>query len=284
MTVEAIEPHGFCRGVANALRLAEAALESAPAYCLHPPVHNETVAARLAAKGMRTVQTLAEVPSGGTLVISAHGMRPSLRAEAVRRGLAIVDATCPFVARIHRQAHDFARRGVPVAVIGHAGHVEMQGIVGAVETAGGIVRTLRSVEEVPALPFPQPSPVGVLCQTTFDAEAAAAILSALSKRYPSLQTPPAADICTATRDRQEAVRRFVGSGGDGVLVLGSASSSNTCRLLEVARAAGARFAVRAGSVDEAAALDYAGVKRLGVTAGASTPEDVVTDALARIRA
>ena len=283
MTVEPIEPHGFCRGVAQALRLAESALASAPAFCLHPLVHNGSVADALAAKGMRTVASLADVPAGETLVVSAHGIHPSLRAEALRMGLKIVDATCPFVARMHRQACGFAQRGVPVAVVGHAGHVEVQGVVGAVEASGGTVRVVCSAGEVAALPFSTSSPVGVLCQTTFDAESAAAVLSALSARYPSLEKSPASDICTATRDRQESVRRFVRSGGDGVLVLGSAASSNTCRLLEVARSAGARFAVRAETSAEVAALDLAGVRRLGVTAGASTPESVVSSVLAALR-
>ena len=276
MTVEAIKPHGFCKGVAQALRLAKDALTDAPAFCLHPLVHNETVAAELENLGMRIVRSLDRIPPGGTFVVSAHGMAPDLRTEALRRGLKLVDATCPFVARMHRQAQGFARRGVPMVMVGHSNHAEVQGVVGTAEAYGGTINVVRDANDVAALPYPVGSPVGVLCQTTFDSEVAAALLSAISARYPMLETTPAAETCTATRERQDAVRRFVRSGGDGVLVLGSASSSNTCRLLDVARSAGASFAMRIGTAEELGSIDFAEVRRLGVTAGASTPESAVT--------
>ena len=284
MTVETIEPHGVCQGVAQALRRVEDALAHGPAHCLHPPVHNEAVTARLAARGLRRVASLDEVPAGGTLVFSAHGVGPALWAAARERGLRIVDATCPFVARAHRQAQEFARRRVPVVVIGYADHVEVEGIVGVVVAHGGEVQVVASCADAAALPYPATAPVGVLCQTTFDARTAAEVVATLARRYPLLEQTPAAEICTATRDRQEAVRAFVRSGGDGVLVLGSAGSSNTCRLLEIARAAGARFAVRVESAAELPALDFTGVAHLGITAGASTPEDVVTAVLDALHA
>ena len=246
-------------------------------YCLHELVHNEQVVANLKARGMRFVESLDEVPDGATVLFSAHGVAPAVRDEAQRRELAVVDATCPFVARAHRAVRDFAARGVPVVVVGRPEHAEVRGVMGACDGA----RVVSTPEEVAALPFPD-GPVGVVCQTTLSSGTVRTVLDALRARYPHLETPPAADVCTATRDRQRAVADFVRGGGDGVLVLGSIGSSNTNRLVEVARAAGAAFAERAGSLEEIRALDFAGVRRLGVTAGASTPEDFFRCAVAAL--
>ena len=246
-------------------------------YCLHELVHNEQVVADLKARGLRFVESLDEVPDGATVLFSAHGVALAVRAEAQRRELAVVDATCPFVARAHRAVRDFAARGVPVVVVGRAEHAEVRGVLGACDGA----RVVSTPEEVAALPFLD-GPVGVVCQTTLSSGTVRTVLDALRARYPRLETPPAADVCTATRDRQRAVANFVRGGGDGVLVLGSIGSSNTNRLVEVARAAGAAFAERAGSLEEIRALDFAGVRRLGVTAGASTPEDFFRCAVAAL--
>ena len=244
-------------------------LSSKAVYCLHELVHNEQVVAELKARGMRFVESLDEVLDGATVLFSAHGVAPAVRDKAQRRGLAVVDATCPFVERAHRAARGFAARGVPVVVVGRPEHAEVRGVVGEVPEC----RVVASADEVAALRFPESAPLGVLCQTTLSSGTVRAVLDALRARYPRLETPPAADVCTATRDRQRAVAEFVRGGGDGVLVLGSAGSSNTNRLVEVARAAGASFTARAGTLEEVRALDFAGVRRLGVTAGASTPED-----------
>ena len=246
-------------------------------YCLHELVHNEQVVADLKARGLRFVESLDEVPDGATVLFSAHGVALAVRAEAQRRELAVVDATCPFVARAHRAVRDFAARGVPVVVVGRPEHAEVRGVMGACDGA----RVVSTPEEVAALPFPD-GPVGVVCQTTLSSATVHTVLDALRARYPRLETPPAADVCTATRDRQRAVANFVRGGGDGVLVLGSIGSSNTNRLVEVARAAGAAFAARAGTLEEIRALDFAGVRRLGVTAGASTPEDFFRCAVAAL--
>ena len=246
-------------------------------YCLHELVHNEQVVADLKARGLRFVESLDEVPDGATVLFSAHGVALAVRAEAQRRELAVVDATCPFVARAHRAVRDFAARGVPVVVVGRPEHAEVRGVMGACDGA----RVVSTPEEVAALPFPD-GPVGVVCQTTLSSGTVRTVLDALRARYPHLETPPAADVCTATRDRQRAVADFVCGGGDGVLVLGSIGSSNTNRLVEVARAAGAAFAERAGTLEEIRALDFAGVRRLGVTAGASTPEDFFRCAVAAL--
>lgn len=274
MRIEVIEPHGFCSGVKAALEKALHALASSGAdavCCLHEIVHNESVIADLQAKGMRFVERLDEVPAGGMVLFSAHGVAPAARREAAARGLRVVDATCPFVARVHGQVRAYAARGVPVAVVGHADHVEVRGVVGEAREAGAQVAVVKDAAEAAALPFPADGPVGVVCQTTLAAGMVERVLGALAARYPRLETTPAADACTATRDRQDAVRAFVAAGGDGVLVLGSASSSNTRRLVETAETAGAR-AWRAASSDELAAIDFTGVARLGVTSGASTPE------------
>ena len=245
--------------------------------CLHELVHNEQVVADLKARGLRFVESLDDVPDGATVLFSAHGVAPAVREEARRRGLAVVDATCPFVARAHRVVRDFAARGVPVAVVGHADHAEVRGVTGECADA----RVVYTPADVAGLAFPD-GPVGVVCQTTLSHDAVRAVLDALRARYPRLETPPAADVCTATCDRQRAVAEFVRGGGDGVLVLGSAGSSNTNRLVEVARAAGAPFAARAGTLEEVRALDFAGVRRLGVTAGASTPEDFLERVVAAL--
>ena len=218
-------------------------------YCLHELVHNEQVVADLKARGLRFVESLDEVPDGATVLFSAHGVALAVRAEAQRRELAVVDATCPFVARAHRAVRDFAARGVPVVVVGRPEHAEVRGVMGACDGA----RVVSTPEEVAALPFPD-GPVGVVCQTTLSSGTVRTVLDALRARYPHLETPPAADVCTATRDRQRAVADFVRGGGDGVLVLGSIGSSNTNRLVEVARASGAAFAARAGTLEEIACL------------------------------
>ena len=280
MKVEVLEPHGFCMGVRAAVEKASRTLSLSSGkavYCLHELVHNEQVVADLKARGLRFVESLDEVPDGATVLFSAHGVALAVRAEAQRRELAVVDATCPFVARAHRAVRDFAARGVPVVVVGRPEHAEVRGVMGACDGA----RVVSTPEEVAALPFPD-GPVGVVCQTTLSSGTVRTVLDALRARYPHLETPPAADVCTATRDRQRAVADFVRGGGDGVLVLGSIGSSNTNRLVEVARASGAAFAARAGTLEEIRTLDFAGVRRLGVTAGASTPEDFFRCAVAAL--
>jgi len=277
MKIEVIEPHGFCSGVTAALKKAEAALAArragdTPLFCLHDIVHNALVTGDLASRGMRFVEKLSDVPAGATVLFSAHGVGPAVRAEAEARGLNVVDATCPFVARVHRQVCDFAARGLPVVVIGQRDHAETLGYVG--EAEGVPLRVVRTADEVD---FPAGTRIGVVSQTTLDAEDVARVTAELRTRY-DVETSPASEVCTATRDRQNAVRAFVRSGGDGVLVLGSPASSNTRRLVEIAAAEGAR-AFRAGTGDDLRALDFSGVVRLGVTAGASTPENFLREAL-----
>ena len=232
---------------------------------------------------MRFVECLEEVPEGGVVLFSAHGVPPSVRAQAAARRLKVIDATCPFVARAHRQVREFAADGVPVVVVGDVGHVEVVGLVGEY---GGLkdLRVVKDAADVAALPFPVDSPLGVVCQTTLSSGVVQSVLSALRARYPRLVEPPAADVCTATRDRQAAVRAFVQAGEPsttGVLVIGSANSANTARLAEIAREAGAA----AWRVDGPVGLpecDFSGIERLGLTAGASTPEVIVRDIVANL--
>ena len=264
MELEILEPHGFCAGVKGAL---ERARRHPDAWCLHELVHNDQVVEELRAGGMKFVESLDDIPEGGTVVFSAHGVSPTVREQARRRGLRIVDATCPFVARVHREAKEFALRGLDVVVIGHKGHAECEGIVGEVVAAHGRVFVY------PDLP-PQGAKIGVVSQTTMNADDVAAIVSRLKDAY---EVAAAAQVCNATKERQDAVKRF---SGDALIVLGGAKSSNTRRLAEVARCR----AYRVGTHEELAAIPLDGVRRLGITAGASTPEKSLRSAIEFIAA
>lgn len=281
------EPHGFCAGVRRAVALAEKALAALPPggriYCLHELVHNRLVVERLAARGMVFVASLAEVPDGARVFFSAHGISPAVREEARRRGLDAVDATCAFVARLHESVRDYAAKGFRVVFIGNRGHDETEGVAG--EAPGSVV-VVENAEEAEALPFEAGAKVTVLTQTTLAAHQVAPVVEALRRRWPDLEIPGRSGICLATTERQGAVRELAAKAGL-VIVLGSPTSANSKRLAEVARAAGAeavllqdlpevkRFAEDGGLGDCAA---------VGVTAGASTPEDVVEGVVDFLRA
>ena len=205
------------------------------------------------------VDSPAEVPVGATLLFSAHGVSPAVRRAAAERGLRVVDATCPFVARVHAAARDFAARGLRVVVIGRPDHAEVQGIVGEVEDP----LVISGPDDLPAVAAAGTRPLGVVSQTTLNSDDVAAVVERLRVRF-TIETT--AEVCQATKVRQDAVRAF---RGDALLVLGSANSSNTKRLCEVARCR----TFRAGTLDEVKALDFSGVETLGVTSGASTPEE-----------
>lgn len=260
MEIEVLHPHGFCAGVKGAL---ERAGLHPTAYCLHDIVHNDMVIAELRARGMKFVDSLDDVPRGETVIFSAHGVSPEVREDAQRRGLRVIDATCPFVAKVHRSARAHALDGLPVVVIGHRGHAEVTGIVGEVEAVAG-----AQVYVYPDLPPPH-SHIGVVSQTTMNSDEVNAIVERLSVDY---QVETSAQVCNATKERQDAVKAF---DGDAIIVLGDANSSNTRRLAEVARCR----AYRVGSLEELKRLDLTGVKRLGITAGASTPESFLSQAL-----
>ena len=266
MKVEIIEPHGLCAGVNAAVAKA---LSLKNVYCLHELVHNEIVVDELKALGYRFVDSLEEVPEGERVVFSAHGVSPAVRRLAEKRSLKVVDTTCPFVAKVHRAAKAFAGKGLDVVVIGDGRHVEVKGIVGEV----GKASVVGSAEEAEKLHLPGKTEIAVVSQTTFDAGEVGRILEVLRRRYRVVST---AEVCTASKDRQEAVRRF---DGDALLVLGSANSSNTRRLCEVASCR----TFRAGTMDEVRSLDLRGVERLGVTSGASTPERFFDEAVKFLR-
>ena len=308
LEITVIKPHGFCSGVRAAVEMARHALSvHGEVWCLHELVHNGAVVDELRKNGMRFVECLEEVPEGGVVLFSAHGVPPSVRAQAAVRRLKVIDATCPFVARAHRQVREFAERGVPVVVVGNTEHVEVIGLVGEYKeykvfkdskefkvskvpndfndlTDFKDLKVVNAAAAVAGLPFPEDGLVGVVCQTTLSSGTVNAVLSALRARYPHLLESSASDTCTATRDRQRAVGDFVRSGDPsttGVLVVGSANSSNTARLVDIAHDAGAA-AWRVDGPDELSSCDFAGIRRLGLTAGASTPEAIVVDIVARL--
>ena len=265
MTVEVLNPHGFCAGVTAAIRKAvELADGSSSVYCLHELVHNEIVVSGLRSRGFVFVEDICDVPAGATVLFSAHGVAPAVRRKAEARGLRVVDATCPFVTKVHKAAREFASAGLPVLVVGHPGHAEVSGIVGEVEDVGGTVRVISAADDLFAIPgIPLGARVGVVSQTTMNADEVSAMVERLRAIY---EIETMAEVCSATKVRQDAVKAF---DGDALLVLGSVSSSNTRRLCEVARCR----TFRAGTSAEVKARDFSGVGRLGVTSGASTPED-----------
>lgn len=265
MKIEIIEPHGFCAGVTAALKKALSLRP--PVYCLHELVHNEIVVSDLRSRGFSFVESVDEVPEGATVLFSAHGVSPAVRAAAASRRLNVVDATCPFVERVHSAARDFAARGLPIVVVGNPSHAEVRGIVGEV----GDAIVLNPSE---ALRQELPPRFGLVSQTTMNSDEVRALVESLRARYDVETT---ADVCNATKVRQDAVRAFA---GDALLVLGSANSSNTRRLCEVASCR----TLRAGTMDEVRALDLSGVSELGVTSGASTPESFFHEAVAWLRA
>jgi 4-hydroxy-3-methylbut-2-en-1-yl diphosphate reductase len=272
-------PRSFCAGVERAIEIVELALEQygAPVYVRKQIVHNATVVADLEQAGAIFVDELSEVPDGANVVFSAHGVSPEVRAEAARRGLATVDATCPLVAKVHAEARRFASDGYLVALIGHAGHEEVEGTLGEAPASMALV---ESVGDVGRLRPADPGKVAYLMQTTLAADEAAGIVSAITDRFPSATGPGSDDICYATTNRQRAVRA-IAAESDLVLVAGSANSSNSQRLVETAERAG----TKAHLVDRAEdiQLDWlAGTKAVGIAAGASAPPAIVGQIVAAL--
>ncbi|MCL2489675.1 MAG: 4-hydroxy-3-methylbut-2-enyl diphosphate reductase [Propionibacteriaceae bacterium] len=262
-------PRGYCAGVDRATQVVALALKryGQPVYVRKQIVHNRHVVARLAAQGAIFVDELDEVPCGATVVFSAHGVSPAVRDEAVARGLRVIDATCPLVTKVHREA---VRLTCPVVLIGHAGHEEVEGTMGEAPERMYLVET---PEDVDALPLPLDQPVAWLSQTTLSVDETRATVSALRARFPRLIDPPSDDICYATQNRQQAVRELAGRC-QLVIVVGSANSSNSMRLVEVARTAGAATH-RVDSAEDLNGAWFDGIERAGVTSGASVPEDLV---------
>ena len=279
MEVLLANPRGFCAGVDRAIAIVEQALalHGAPIYVRHEVVHNRFVVDDLKAKGAIFVEDLDEVPAGSTVIFSAHGVPKSVRTEAEARGLRVFDATCPLVTKVHAEVEKMRAQGREIVMIGHAGHPEVEGTMG--QCVGGI-QLVESVADVARLSVASADALAYVTQTTLSVDDAAAIVAALKERYPRIVGPKKDDICYATQNRQDAVR-FMVRQVDVVIVVGSPNSSNSNRLREVA----ANRGVPSYMVDRADQLRpewIAGKAAVGVTAGASAPEVLVQEVLARL--
>jgi len=268
-------PRGFCAGVDRAIEIVERALErfGPPVYVRHEIVHNRYVVDNLKAKGAVFVEELDEVPDGVPVVFSAHGVPKSVPAAAENRGLDYLDATCPLVSKVHRQAERQIEAGRHIVFIGHKGHPEVIGTFGQVPEGG--MTLVETLADVAALPFPADAPLAFLTQTTLSVDDTAAIVEALRARHPQIVGPKAEDICYATSNRQAAVK-LIAPKCDLVLVIGAPNSSNSLRLVEVAERCGtdARLIQRGSDIDPSW---LEGIGSVGITAGASAPEALVRE-------
>jgi 4-hydroxy-3-methylbut-2-enyl diphosphate reductase len=274
------QPRGFCAGVDRAIEIVERALQKfgAPIYVRHEIVHNDHVVSRLRGLGAIFVDELEEVPSGATLIFSAHGVPRAVRAQAEALGLRVFDATCPLVTKVHVEVAKIQREGREIIMIGHRGHPEVEGTMGQAE--GGI-HLVETAADVARLRVSDPERLAYVTQTTLSVDDCAAIVVALRERFPSIAEPKKADICYATQNRQDAVKQMAPQC-DLVLVVGSPTSSNSNRLREVAENLGVQ-AFLIGSADELRPEQVLGKKRIGVTAGASAPEVLVEALVQRLQ-
>jgi 4-hydroxy-3-methylbut-2-enyl diphosphate reductase len=273
------QPRGFCAGVTRAIDTVERALAryGCPVYVFHEIVHNGHVVGDLAARGAVFVDDLELIPEGAVTVFSAHGVSSAVVRRARERRLRVIDATCPLVAKVHLQAQRYAAQGFEIVMIGHAGHEEVEGTVGSID---GSVHVVSTLADVAALEVPTDARIAYVTQTTLSLDDTRELIEALQARYPAIVGPELDGICYATLNRQQAVRRMAGEV-DMVLVVGSRNSSNSNRLREVAGQQG----VPAYLVENAAELDprwLAGIRRVGLTAGASAPEVLVTGVRQRL--
>ncbi|MFZ9801292.1 MAG: 4-hydroxy-3-methylbut-2-enyl diphosphate reductase [Burkholderiaceae bacterium] len=274
------QPRGFCAGVDRAIDIVERALEQfgAPIFVRHEIVHNRFVVDGLRERGAVFVESLDEIPQGSTVVFSAHGVSRAVRFEAQQRGLTIFDATCPLVTKVHVEVAKMRRDGFEVVMIGHAGHPEVEGTMGQADTG---IHLVESLEDVQGLIVSRPERVAYVTQTTLSVDDCAEIVSALRQRFPSISEPKKQDICYATQNRQDAVK-FMAPKCDLVLVVGSANSSNSNRLREVAE----KMGCEAYLVDRLEAVNRSwlkGKRCIGVTAGASAPESLVQELVEGLR-
>jgi 4-hydroxy-3-methylbut-2-enyl diphosphate reductase len=282
LTLLLAAPRGFCAGVERAVQIVERALEryGQPVYVRHEIVHNRFVVESLEAKGAVFVDELDEVPAGAPVVFSAHGVPKSVPVEADHRRLIVLDATCPLVSKVHREAERHHGAGRLIVLIGHAGHPEVIGTMG--QLPAGAVTLVQSASEAETVELPKLRSLAYITQTTLAVDEVAEIVAVLHRRFPQINGPRREDICYATTNRQQAVKAMV-PACDAMLIVGAPNSSNSMRLVEVARSAGC---LRAWLVRRAADIDWAwldGVRRLGVTAGASAPEVLVQEVIAACR-
>jgi 4-hydroxy-3-methylbut-2-enyl diphosphate reductase len=279
MKVILAQPRGFCAGVERAVEIVELALRKygAPVYVRHEIVHNKRVVEKLRAKGARFVEELDEIPEGAITVFSAHGVSQKVADDAGVRDLPVIDATCPLVAKVHREGQRYAERGYEIVLIGHDGHPEVEGTRGRIP---GGVHLVSSVADVEGLVLQDPDKVAFITQTTLSVDDTRAVIEALRRRFPAIVGPDVKDICYATQNRQEAVKLLC-ERVDVLLVVGARNSSNSNRLREI----GTEHAVPSYLIDDAAAIDpawFCGAATVGLTAGASAPEELVREVIARL--
>ena len=281
MRVMLAQPRGFCAGVVRAIDIVEKSLEKfgAPVYVRHEIVHNKHVVDSLKAKGAVFVEEINEIPDGAVTIFSAHGVARSVVNEAADRGLPVLDATCPLVSKVHAQGKRYVSRGRTLILIGHAGHPEVEGTLGQVD---GPVILVSTEEDVEKLDLPNDAPVSYVTQTTLSVDETKGVIAALQKRFSDLTGPNTSDICYATQHRQTAVRDLC-KVSDLILVVGAANSSNSNRLCEIGREEG----LPSYLIADASAIDpkwLEGKEAIGVTAGASAPEELVKHVIAALGA
>ena len=272
-------PRGFCAGVDRAILIVEKALRKwgPPVYVRHEIVHNRQVVERLQAQGVIFVEEIKDIPKGSHAIFSAHGVSPAVRQQAKEQSLEVVDATCPLVTKVHGEAQRYRRKNFTILLIGHAEHVEVQGTMGEAPERMIVIETIQDAEKVQLTDSNQ---IAYLTQTTLSLDDTFEIIKILKKRFPSIEGPPKDDICYATQNRQNAVKELA-SQVERILVVGASNSSNTLRLVEVAKAQG----IEARRVEEASQIEKTDVERvgsIGITAGASAPEDVVQSIVAKL--
>ena len=280
MRVVMAQPRGFCAGVVRAIEIVERSLEKfgAPVYVRHEIVHNRHVVAKLEQMGAIFVEELHEIPDGAVTIFSAHGVAQTIIDQAKSRGLPVLDATCPLVSKVHHQGKRYVARGRALILIGHEGHPEVEGTIGQV---GGPVHLVSSADDVARLDLPTDGPVAYVTQTTLSVDDTRDVIAALHARFTDIEGPDIADICYATQHRQAAVRELC-RVVDLLLVVGSRNSSNSNRLREIGLEQGLpSYLIGDGSELDPAWLD--GVKTVGLTAGASAPEELVLDVVAALR-
>jgi 4-hydroxy-3-methylbut-2-enyl diphosphate reductase len=285
MLVKLANPRGFCAGVDRAIEIVNRAIElyGAPVYVRHEVVHNRTVVQELRDKGAIFVDEVAEVPQDALVIFSAHGVSKEVRRQAEERGLRVYDATCPLVTKVHLEVEKFSREKRDTILIGHEGHPEVEGTMGQyVAVHEGGIHLVESAADVEALELDDPDHVSYVTQTTLSVDDTAVVIDALRQKFPNIKGPRKNDICYATQNRQDAVKQLA-LECDLILVIGSANSSNSNRLRELAE----RIGVKAYLIDTAEELEeewLRGVESVGVTSGASAPESLVQELIARLRA
>ncbi len=280
MRVILAQPRGFCAGVERAIEIVERALEiyGPPVYVRHEIVHNKRVVESLKAKGARFVEEVDEIPEGAITVFSAHGVSQKVEDDAHGRDLPVLDATCPLVAKVHKEGQRYAQKGYEVILIGHEGHPEVEGTMGRIP---GTVYLIQAADDVARLQVADPEKLAYVTQTTLSVDDTRDVIEALKQRFPKILGPDVKDICYATQNRQAAVREMV-QEVDLVLVVGAQNSSNSNRLREIGKETNKPSYL----VEDPAAFDPAwldGVEAVGITAGASTPEELVRELIAKLR-